>query len=512
MAASGQQYVQPHSTGRPSHSALVALTSEHVPSYADDDAIAPAATVAGAHLQPEPEVSNGALLISARVEHAAIPSGRAQDVFGIVTLRAAAQGDRSTTEQRQPLDLVCVLDVSGSMQGEKLRLVQEAVRFVVGESLPHDRLSIVAFNSNAHRAIRLCRMHNNGKSEATAATLRLTAGGGTNIARGLEAAVEVMEQRKQRNTVSAILLLTDGHDGFSRASLPSLVARVQGAGCSLYTFGFGRDHDARLLADVAEHAHTPFTFVEEVDQIGAAFAGAVGGLASVEAQRVDVILTFSVTLKAVHTAYPVTHEGSRGAFVRIPDMIAGERRDILVELSVPVEAESKETLLMTASARYWDLAAGAVLQTPNAELRLARTADDEPQPELEPDEEVTTQRHRVEVAQTLKKATGLGERGLFQDAQAVLSAHEGRLRSATSQTPTSQALAAELQDAQTRMQSRATWECGGRAELQDAMQMHAMQRTTNISASIQTPSRAMTRRMYSTPTQMGWISRSLSSP
>merc|ERR1712129_468188 len=108
-------------------------------------------------------------------------------------------------------------------------------------------------------------MNTEGKNEATIATLGLNAGGGTDIASGLETAVEVIERRRQRNPVSSILLLTDGQDGSSRGSLPSLVARAQRAGCSLYAFGFGADHDARLLAEVSEHAQTPFTFVEDVD-------------------------------------------------------------------------------------------------------------------------------------------------------------------------------------------------------------------------------------------------------
>ena len=78
----------------------------------------------------------------------------------------------------------------------------------------------------------------------------MRAGGGTSIASGLEAGLAVMEQRRQRNPVSAILLLTDGQDGSSRQRLPGLIERVRASGCSLYAFGFGADHDPALMADV----------------------------------------------------------------------------------------------------------------------------------------------------------------------------------------------------------------------------------------------------------------------
>mmetsp|Transcript_59776 Transcript_59776/g.151397 ORF Transcript_59776/g.151397 Transcript_59776/m.151397 type:complete len:564 (-) Transcript_59776:138-1829(-) len=493
-------------------------TSLHVPrpfdmvgsSFADDDMVAQSvAPAAHATAQPEPDVSgHGPLSISTRIEYTALPRGRAQDVFGIVTVQADAIMAQTDTEKRQPLDVICVLDVSGSMTGQKLSLVQDAVRFVIGESQPQDRLSIVTFNSSAQRPLRLCCMDGRGKDEATAATLRLTAGGGTCIANGLETALEVAEKRRQRNPVSAILLLTDGQDGSSRQQLPSLVARAQRTGCSLYTFGFGADHDARLLADLAEQAQTPFTFVEDVDQIGAAFAGAVGGLASVAAQRVEVVLDTHATLKAVHTPFSVSREGPR-VVVQIPDMLAGERRDVLVELSVAAETgPSDDTLLLQASAKYWNLTASAAAQTPSVEMRLVRQADDEPQPELEPDEEVATQRNRVEVAQALQVATAHGDEGRFDEAQAVLAAHEQRLRSAKRKTAVSESLLVELEDARHRMSSFASWHGGGSAEVRDSMQMHLTHRTTNMSTSSKcTTKKKSSKSMYLTSYQTSWVSK-----
>merc|ERR1712178_504999 len=130
-----------------------------------------------------------------------------------------------------------------------------------------------------------------GKNNAIVETLRLQAGGGTSIASGLSMALSIMEQRRQRNKVSAILLLTDGQDGSTRSRLPALISRAQQANCSVYAFGFGKDHDAALLSELAEQAQTPFTFVEDTEKIREAFAGAVGGLCSIIAQSVELTIS-----------------------------------------------------------------------------------------------------------------------------------------------------------------------------------------------------------------------------
>jgi len=475
--------------------------------FADDDEFSPAPKADTPKVAPAAAADRKpALSISTRVEYAAIPSNSTQDVFGIITVEADAPPEpQDTSKGRQPLDIVSVLDVSGSMSGEKIELVQKAVIFLVKESQPQDRISIVAFNHAASRVLKLCGMTKAGKKQATDAVRSMQAGGGTNIPSGVEVALEVVERRRHRNPVTAILLLTDGQDGSSGETWAPLIQRAQAAGCSLYAFGFGADHDARLLTEVAELAQTPFTYVEDVDQIGAAFAGAIGGLVSVAAQRVEVSLDCNVQLKAAHTPFPTSQDGSR-TVVRIPDILAGERRDILVELSVPARSgdESSDLLLLKASAKYWDLFAETDAQCDSAEMHLSRMAEEEPQPE--PDEEVSRQRDRWEVTVVLKEAAAHGEARQFEEAQALLSSHQAKLRNGR-KSAVSEALAMELQDAADRLQSDDTWNDGGWADLGDKRQMHLMQRATNMSVAKKSRGTAQSKALYVTSVQQSWISK-----
>merc|ERR1712146_313807 len=134
---------------------------------------------------------------------------------------------------------------------------------------------------------------------------------------------------------------------------------------------------------------------------------------------------------------------------------------------------------------------------------------EEPQPEAEPDEEVSAQRERVEVSKALQDAAQASDLGQFDEALRVIDTCDSHMKS-KKQTPVSKALNLELEDARNRMRSRQAWEQGGRAETRDAFQMHAMQRCTNLMPSAGPVSKC-SKSMYVSPTQDSWIQKSKSS-
>lgn len=458
------------------------------PSSNDDEAL-DTSTASGSGAQPEAEPvasGEGTLQVITRVEYRAMPRDGSRAVFGLVTLQAAPA---PITAERQPMDLVCVLDVSGSMGGHKIQQLQDSMRFVISQAQPQDRLAIVTFNSGAARPLGLRRMREEGKDAAQIAVVRLQAGGGTSISAGLDLGLQVMEQRRERNKVSAILLLTDGQDGSTRAAVPQLLERGERANVAIYAFGYGADHDAALLTHVAEQARTPFSFVEDSgDQAREAFAGAVGGLNSVVAQEVKLRLKCAVELKALHTPFSTERLSDSETVVTIADLFAGERKDVLVELAIfsDTTEDSGTLTLLEASASYTDLGRGCQARTPIAVMKID-VAGPGTQPEEEPDEEVCVQRERVEVKDALQRALEQGNHGNFTEAQQMLSAAESRMRPASSLVTTM--LVQQLHEAREQLQSRAVFERQGRASISDSFQMHSVQRSTNSR-------RSMTQSMY----------------
>ncbi|RLN15470.1 hypothetical protein C2845_PM02G12310 [Panicum miliaceum] len=96
------------------------------------------------------------------------------------------------------------------MTGNKLALLKQAMRFVIDNLGPADRLSVVSFSHRADRRIRLVRTSDDGKASAKRAVESLVAGGSTNIGSGLHVASEVLADRRYRNAVTSVILLSDG--------------------------------------------------------------------------------------------------------------------------------------------------------------------------------------------------------------------------------------------------------------------------------------------------------------
>jgi uncharacterized protein with von Willebrand factor type A (vWA) domain len=72
----------------------------------------------------------------------------------MVTLKAPSllsnkASEKELDELRVPVDLVCVVDQSGSMQGDKIRLLKDTLNYIIDQMGSLDRLAIISFDTGA---------------------------------------------------------------------------------------------------------------------------------------------------------------------------------------------------------------------------------------------------------------------------------------------------------------------------------------------------------------------------
>ena len=122
-------------------------------------------------------------------------------------------------EKKCNSDLICVIDISGSMSGNKIELVKKSLKILAKMMDENDRLALVLFESDASIYFDLDYMTEKNKQNLIEKINEIYSRGGTNILSGLEKAVEILKKenlksKKNDNRVSSVLLLSDGCDNY----------------------------------------------------------------------------------------------------------------------------------------------------------------------------------------------------------------------------------------------------------------------------------------------------------
>ena len=192
-------------------------------------------------------------------------------------------------------DLICVIDVSGSMYGEKIQKVKESLKILISLMDEKDRICLILFESSAKNFYNLDFLTKKNKEILEEKINQISARGGTNILSGLKMAVEVIKsQAYNEKRVSSILLLSDGCDNESNdvELANSLKQLTKGLGLSftLHTFGYGDDHDAKTMNKLANLRDGSFFYVQEYSKIAEYFVSVLGACISTISKKVDLKL------------------------------------------------------------------------------------------------------------------------------------------------------------------------------------------------------------------------------
>ena len=155
-------------------------------------------------------------------------------------------------EEISEKDITFVLDVSGSMAGEKLKQAKKALLFCVENLNKGDRFEIIRFSTEAEALFEgLSTVTEKNLDRAREFIKDLRAIGGTNIDEALELA-SGMKKREGRPYM--IIFLTDGKPTIGETENAALLKKIEknlaggdNGGVRIFTFGIGNDINTHLL-------------------------------------------------------------------------------------------------------------------------------------------------------------------------------------------------------------------------------------------------------------------------
>ena len=197
--------------------------------------------------------------------------------------RLALVGLRSTPirqEKTPPRNLTFLLDVSGSMAPpNRLPLVKTAMRMLVDTLRPEDKVAIVVYAG----ASGLCLPATSGedKQQIQAALERLSAGGSTNGASGIQLAYNIASENFVRGGINRVILATDGDFNVgvtSQSELTRLIEEKRERGIFLSVLGVGdnnlKDSTMEALADKGNGNYSYLDSIQEARRVLIKEAGA----------------------------------------------------------------------------------------------------------------------------------------------------------------------------------------------------------------------------------------------
>jgi Ca-activated chloride channel homolog len=207
-------------------------------------------------------------------------------------------------------DLVAVIDVSGSMSGEKIQQARNALMQLLGSLREGDRFRLVAFSGGVRRyAEGWTSATTDSRNDASAWIRSLQAEGGTNIAGAL---TEAFSQPPAEQALGVVVFVTDGQPSVGEKD-PERIAESaeQGRGrFRVFSFGVGDDVNTYLLDRLTERARGTTEYVRPGENI----ERAVGSLAAKVASPVLTDVTVSGAGVELYDLQP----GS------LPDLFAGD--------------------------------------------------------------------------------------------------------------------------------------------------------------------------------------------
>jgi uncharacterized protein YegL len=188
------------------------------------------------------------------------------------------------------LDLVFVVDVSGSIGITNFNNMMDALRSTVGKinvgkAVDQTQIGMVTFSDDAHLQFSLTDFSDNADLDNALANVPYTRGG-TNITSGMMMAInDVFNEGDRPNAANIMVVITDGQDN---SDVAAAQADAEAKGITVFAVGVGDGVDVSQLELVAGSPNRVIT-ATSFDFLGGIFQNICNSLANANVQTINGI-------------------------------------------------------------------------------------------------------------------------------------------------------------------------------------------------------------------------------
>ena len=179
------------------------------------------------------------------------------------------QGKRFPFETMAPINLVFLVDVSGSMGSEnKLPLLKKSLSLLVNKMRAQDRISLIVYAGAA--GVVLPSTSGADKETILSALNRLESGGSTAGGEGILLAYKIAKENLIENGNNRVLLATDGDFNVGASSdgeMTRLVESKRDEGIFLTVLGFGMgNYKDSKMESIADHGNGNYFYIDNIGE------------------------------------------------------------------------------------------------------------------------------------------------------------------------------------------------------------------------------------------------------
>lgn len=290
----------------------------------------------------------------ARLLRATVPDGAAGMLLQLGFTTARVERD-----DLQPMNLAIVVDRSGSMSGEKLQYVKQALELFVSNLQERDRLALIVYDDEAEVLMASTAVDNVKTVHALVRSIE--SGGGTNLHAGLMLGYQEALKGFDPKRANKVILMSDGCANQGVTDLEQIVTdskAFNAQGIDLTTIGIGLEYDDALMNRLAKEGRGDYHFLHDAGEVNRIFEQEMQGLFERVARGVTVRVRPGpgVTLRAV---YGYAFKIDDGIVFELDDMGRALTQILPIELAVEAGADPVVEAVLT----YTDLDGKRVEET-----------------------------------------------------------------------------------------------------------------------------------------------------
>jgi Ca-activated chloride channel family protein len=220
-------------------------------------------------------------------------SGTEQAIYSLVDIKAGS----GTVLGTLPANFALVLDRSGSMDGEKMDNLKEAVGYLVDHLSDTDLVSVTIFDDQVETLIPSQPAKNRDEIKATLS--KVIARGGTQISDGLKAGMAEVKKGYSKDRINRILLLTDGQTWDDEDACLRVADEAGKQGIAITSIGIGDEWNEKLLLKIADGSRGNSHWIQNPISILDAFQQEVEGMQSIAATNLKVLVRMDQGVKPI---------------------------------------------------------------------------------------------------------------------------------------------------------------------------------------------------------------------